>query len=288
MLQQEELLNIKLEKAKLDVDIFNLQRELAQQQAEGNRINSELAQQKHASQNELLQVNVELNAKNDEVTKLKEEMEIKDTIIAQLTEKEAQIRKIAKRYKDQFLELENNIDSFRTDVADNTNQLEVQVQQLRQEIESVQRENDQLRQQSQELGNATTQKEDELKQLLVTAKGIMNQLRMKLKFFCRKISSEEYEQMSIEFKQFFRDWNAQSHQHRLEENFQPAMGTMDTQTPSQAMKRPIAHQQLSSIPPKVMKITIEKVQEVSESSLTQAEPTIELAPQYQDTSAQPN
>lgn len=232
----EELLQIKIEKAKLDSEIINLQRQLTQQQTESKRINDETSQQRLSSQKmsqELIDLKVKLETKEEEIKKLNEEVASRDTLMAQLKDKEAQIRKIAKRYKDQFLELKTQVDSGQTPTNTNigeqssdaaamageastssavvdTSQLESQVQQLSQEIETVRGENLQLQQQNQELRGAI-QKEDSLKQLLLQARSKMSHVNEKKEQISRELSTmkTQMDQMSTEHEQIVRNLKAQ-------------------------------------------------------------------------------
>lgn len=226
----EELQQIKQEKTKLDGDIANLQRQLTVQQGESKRLTDEMAQQKLTSQKmsqELLELKVKLDTKDDDMKKLNDEMTSKDTQMAQLKEKEAQIRKIAKRYKDQFLELKNQIDSGNpptnvgessdvamtgepsTSVAD-VSQFESQIAQLTQDIEGIRSENSQLQQQNQELRTAI-QKEESCKTLLAQCRTKMNHMSEKKEQITRELTTTktQLDQLTLEHEQTVRNLKAQ-------------------------------------------------------------------------------
>jgi nucleoprotein TPR len=228
----EELQQIKQEKIKVDAEIANLQRQLLQQQNEIKRINEETLQQRQTNtkmSQELLENRVKCDSKEDEVKKLTEELTGINTQLTQLKDKEAQIRKIAKRYKDQFLELKEKVETGQTpsnvtepsDIAMageastssgvvDISQLEAQVQQLSQELENTRNESSKLAQQNEEL-KAEIQKEESCKALLSQARTKFSSMVEKKDQITRELTSTktQLEQMAAEHEQVIRNMKAQ-------------------------------------------------------------------------------
>jgi nucleoprotein TPR len=213
MLQQEKDLHkktadesgaLKQEKVKIELENANIQKQVTQQQSEIKRLTDEMIQFRQSSikvSQELLETRVRAENKDEEVKKLNEEVNSREAALNSLKEKEIQIRKIAKRYKDQYLELKNQIDSGvsvpseQQQSADNTaaggdtigepstsianqEQFETRIQELQQEIETIRATNTQLQQVNDEL-QAAINKEESCKQLLVQAKNKIAQLNEK-------------------------------------------------------------------------------------------------------------
>lgn len=230
----EEVQQAKQEKTRVDTEIANIQRQLALQQAESRRLTEELAQMRQGSSKttqDLLEQKVKVDLKEDEVKKLTEDLNSKETQLTQLKEKEAQIRKIAKRYKDQFLELKNQVDlgtvpaaskegetsdvAMAVEASTSTSQedlklMETRVQQLQAEIDAVRMENGQLQQQNNEL-RATITKEESCKNLLAQAKTKMTQMTEKREQLTRELTSTKtsLDQRTEEHEQMIRNIKAQ-------------------------------------------------------------------------------
>lgn len=230
----EEVQQVKQEKARVDTEIANTQRQLTLQQAESRRLTEELAQMRQGSSKttqDLLEQKLKVDLKEDEVKKLTEDLASKETQLGQLKEKEIQIRKIAKRYKDQFLELQKQIDSGAvaaaakegesSDVAmsgeastssnqEDLKQMEARVQQLQAEIDAIRMENGTLQQQNNEL-RATVSKEESCKNLLSQAKIKMTQMTEKREQLTRELTSTKtsLDQRTEEHEQIIRNIKAQ-------------------------------------------------------------------------------
>ena len=238
MLQQEkdqlkktsdELQQLKQEKTRVDGEVANLQRQLTQSQAEAKKFNEELAQMKASSvkmSQELLELKVKIDAKEDDIKKLNEELAAKETQMTAIKEKEIQIRKIAKRYKDQYLELvkkdtqapagkegEGDIvigGEPSTSTPKDTTDLETKVNQLQQEIDAVRMENAQLQQQNTEL-RSSLQKEETCKTLLVQAKAKMTHMNEKREQITRELTSTKtlLDQRTEDHEQVIRNLKTQ-------------------------------------------------------------------------------
>lgn len=232
----EEVVQVKQEKARVDAEIQNLQRQLAQNQNDMKRVSDELAQVKTSSAKttqELLDIKVRADLKEDESKKLTDELAIKETQLSALKEKEIQIRKIAKRYKDQFLELKGQVDSGAivaqakdaegADVAiggepstsaqektEENKHFEERIQQLQQDIDSIRMENGTLQQQNSELRSSITAEENN-KTLLVQAKTRISQMTEKREQLTRELTSTktQLDQRTEEHEQVIRNLKAQ-------------------------------------------------------------------------------
>lgn len=229
----EEVIQVKQEKARVDAEIQNLQRQLAQNQNDLKKLNEELAQVKSSSAKttqELLENKVRAEMKDDESKKLTEELASKDTQLAALKEKEIQIRKIAKRYKDQFLELKKEVDSGAiaapakdaeasdvvmggepsTSTQEDNKDFEARIQQLQQDIDSIRMENGQLQQQNSELRSSITAEENN-KTLLVQAKTRISQMTEKREQLTRELTSTktQLDQRTEEHEQVIRNLKSQ-------------------------------------------------------------------------------
>lgn len=172
----EEITQVKQEKARVEAEVATLQKQMAQNQVELKRVNDEFVQLRQSSSKmsqELLELKVRHDTREDDMKKLSDDIAGKETLLASLKEKEIQIRKIAKRYKDQYLELKNQVDSGTIAAAvaeggdaaaggepstnanaEEIKQLQLRLQQLQQEIDAARMENGQLQQNNAELRNA--------------------------------------------------------------------------------------------------------------------------------------
>lgn len=228
----EEVQQGKQEKTRLDNELANVQRQYAQSQAESKKISEELAQLRLSSaklSQELLELKVRTDLKEDEMKKLSDDLNGKETQLTSLKEKESQIRKIAKRYKDQFLELKTQVDAgtavasvvpegdvamggepSTSSPAEDNKQLETRVQALQQEIDAIRMENGQLQQQNNELKTAIT-KEESCKTLLLQAKTKITQMTEKREQLTRELTSTktQLDQRTEEHEQVIRNIKAQ-------------------------------------------------------------------------------
>lgn len=265
----EEIQLMKQEKSKVDGDIANLQRQFTASQGENKRLSEEMLTMRQASakmSQELLELKVKFDLKDDEMKKLSEEMASKEVQLQQLKEKEIQIRKIAKRYKDQFLEMQKNQGppDGTGDVAMTgepstsaaATELEARVTQLQQEIDSIRMENGTLQQRNNELLQ-TIQKEESCKTLLAQAKTKITHMTEKREQLTRELTTtktqsdqrnEDHEQVVRNLKAQFEariqrlekevnehaaeksDWMQRLNQLRAGQSSKPASSTMEKGT----------------------------------------------------------
>ena len=109
----DEFNSIKQEKTKMDNDIINFTRQMAVLTADNKKNNEELTtlRQSSAKMNqEMLEIKVKMDLKDDDLKKLAEELNNKEAQLTDIKNKEGQIRKIAKRYKDSYMELKKQVD----------------------------------------------------------------------------------------------------------------------------------------------------------------------------------
>jgi nucleoprotein TPR len=244
MLQQEkdqhkktsdEIVQVKQEKVRIENETSNLQKSLATNQNEVKRLTDELTQLRQTNakmSQELLETRVRVDGKEDDMKKLNDEINNKETQLSALKEKEIQIRKIAKRYKDQYLELKNQVDSGTVPVIrdseggdtamgepstsqqdqliEDNKQLEAKLQLLQKEIDSIRNDNSQLQQVNTELRTAIT-KEESCKTLLLQAKNKIAQLNEKKEQLARELATKttQHEQRNDEHEQVVRNLKAQ-------------------------------------------------------------------------------
>lgn len=232
----EEVQQVKQEKTRVDAEIVNLTRQVAQNQVDAKKLSDELVQMRQSStkmSQELLELKVKADLKEDEGKKLSDELNSKETQLSALKEKEIQIRKIAKRYKDQFLELKTQADaglivvpgkesegdvvmggepstSSQQEKADDNKQFELKVQQLQQEIDAIRMENGQLQQQNTEL-RASVAKDESFKTLLAQAKAKMTHMTEKREQLTRELTTTktQLDQRTEEHEQAIRNIKSQ-------------------------------------------------------------------------------
>lgn len=109
----DEFNSIKQEKTKMDTDISNFTRQIAVLTADNKKNSEELIalRQSSAKMNqEMLEIKVKMDLKDDDLKKLAEELNNKEAQLTDIKNKEGQIRKIAKRYKDSYMELKKQVD----------------------------------------------------------------------------------------------------------------------------------------------------------------------------------
>jgi nucleoprotein TPR len=231
----DEVAQVKQEKARVDGEIASLQKNLALNQGESKRLTDELAQLRQSSgkmSQELLETRVRVDSKDDDMKKLSEEINSKESQLSALKEKEIQIRKIAKRYKDQYLELKNQVDSGTAPVikegggestgdvamgepstsqqdqlAEDNKQLESRIQLLQQEVEGIRGECNKL----QQVNNELRLKDESCKALLQQAKSKIAQLNEKKEQLTRESTTlkTQFDQRNEEHEQIVRNLKTQ-------------------------------------------------------------------------------
>lgn len=109
----EELNSIRVEKGKLEVEISNLTKQLAGSTEQNKKYAEELDVLRQAGAKmttEIGEVKTTLTKRDDELKKLTDELSSKEEQLTDAKSKEQQIRKIAKRYKDSYIELKKQVD----------------------------------------------------------------------------------------------------------------------------------------------------------------------------------
>lgn len=109
----EELNSIKIEKSKLEVEMSNLTKQLGSSSDQNKKYAEELDVLRQAGAkmtNEIGEVKASLSKRDEDLKKLTEELVIKEEQLTDAKSKEQQIRKIAKRYKDSYIELKKQVD----------------------------------------------------------------------------------------------------------------------------------------------------------------------------------
>uniref|UniRef100_A0A1Q3EXK8 Nucleoprotein TPR n=1 Tax=Culex tarsalis TaxID=7177 RepID=A0A1Q3EXK8_CULTA len=109
----DELNSIKMEKGKLEAEIANLGKQLASSTEQNKKYAEELDVLRQAGAKmttEIGEVKSTLTKRDEELKKLTDEIASKEEQLADAKSKETQIRKIAKRYKDSYIDLKKQVD----------------------------------------------------------------------------------------------------------------------------------------------------------------------------------
>ncbi|XP_062561772.1 nucleoprotein TPR isoform X2 [Armigeres subalbatus] len=109
----EELNSIRVEKSKLDVEISNLSKQLTSSTEQNKKYADELDVLRQAGAKmttEIGEVKTSLTKRDEDLKKLTDELASKEEQLTDAKSKETQIRKIAKRYKDSYIELKKQVD----------------------------------------------------------------------------------------------------------------------------------------------------------------------------------
>ncbi|XP_062715436.1 nucleoprotein TPR isoform X2 [Aedes albopictus] len=109
----EELNSIRVEKGKLEVEISNLTKQLAGSNEQNKKYAEELDVLRQAGAKmttEIGEVKTTLTKRDEDLKKLTDELSNKEEQLTDAKSKEQQIRKIAKRYKDSYIELKKQVD----------------------------------------------------------------------------------------------------------------------------------------------------------------------------------
>lgn len=104
----DELTAIKSDKQRLEINFNQLQQQLTATTTDNKKINDEILQIRQSSvkmSQEIMEMKNLILLKEDELKKISEDLTAKDAISIDLRNKEIQIRKIAKKYKDLYFEL---------------------------------------------------------------------------------------------------------------------------------------------------------------------------------------
>ncbi|XP_055837901.1 nucleoprotein TPR isoform X2 [Episyrphus balteatus] len=188
----EELNQIKTEKVKMEAEITNLGRQLTTVTEEKKKLTDDfnlLKQQNSRLTQEVMELKNQLLQKEENIQKIAEDLESKDAQLVDSKNKEIQIRKIAKRYKDSFIELSNKQAASTEASGDNSNSgantseggpssvktdnekegLKETIEQLNSVIKTIQEENEKMRKDNEDL-RASVEKDERGKLLLREAK----------------------------------------------------------------------------------------------------------------------
>ncbi|XP_023303718.2 nucleoprotein TPR [Lucilia cuprina] len=122
----EELQGVKGEKVRLEAELASLERQVHVLTEDKKSLNADIATMKQTNSRlmqEVMELKNKLLAKEEAVQKVTEDLESKEQLLQDSKNKEVQIRKIAKRYKDSYLELLNKTPASAAaggDAANNT------------------------------------------------------------------------------------------------------------------------------------------------------------------------
>ncbi|XP_021710520.1 nucleoprotein TPR isoform X2 [Aedes aegypti] len=109
----EELNSIRVEKGKLETEVTNLTKQLTGATEQNKKYAEELDVLRQAGAKmttEIGEVKTTLTKRDEDLLKLTDELSNKDKELTDAKSKEQQIRKIAKRYKDSYIELKKQVD----------------------------------------------------------------------------------------------------------------------------------------------------------------------------------
>lgn len=106
---EAELVNIKQEKNRIEIELTALQKSNAQFADDKKKLSDDILAVKQSNarmSNEIIEIKNKLLQRDDEVKKMVDELNAKEALLNDTKNKEIQIRKIAKKYKDSFFELQ--------------------------------------------------------------------------------------------------------------------------------------------------------------------------------------
>lgn len=160
----EENARVKAENDKLEVELAKLKENLEKNVREVVVINKN----KYELEQVISSLKAQLAENQVRLDTLKNESESKEAVLQDLKNKEIQIRKIAKRYKDSFMELKKQIEDKRMDDLISIDEKE-NLSSIKSELTASIEENNVLKQQIEQL-KLTLEKEERNKALLKEAK----------------------------------------------------------------------------------------------------------------------
>lgn len=148
----EEFVSLRSEKQRLDAELINVQRQLGASEEAGRKSQEDIQGIRASNQrlaNELMEVKNTLLQKEDEMKRTSDELGQRDIQLADAKSKEIQIRKIAKRYKDSYMDLKAREEGKAATDGDSSTQsavdLNVQLMSAQEENETLKRENEALK-----------------------------------------------------------------------------------------------------------------------------------------------
>lgn len=190
---QEELSAVANEKARLENELSNVGKQLQIVTDEKKKLNDEfniLKQHNVRMTHEIMELKNQLLQKEDDLKKASDELTTKEAQLVDSKNKEIQIRKIAKRYKDSFFELKNKEEGMKdsdnpaeggesqsaSDAAgalaakqDSEKELKEKINELSAQIKALQDDCDKLRKENDSM-KVVIEREERSKTLLVEAK----------------------------------------------------------------------------------------------------------------------
>lgn len=177
----------KVEKQKLDLEIANLSKQINVISTDNRKFTEELQQLRQANAKfnlEFTEVKSKLVLKEDEMAKMEEEMRGKEAVLSDLKNKESQLRKIAKRYKDMYTELKKNSDEKAVTalIGDNLGNDEMGEPSTSQEPSHEQKMKDLTEQQAklQEENNRLKEEQEALSQSAESNKNLLKEARIRM------------------------------------------------------------------------------------------------------------
>lgn len=117
---EAELTGIKSEKSRIENELTTLAKAHQALVEEKRKLTEDISTAKQSNgrmSHEIIEVKAKLLQRDDEIKKMVEELTSKEALLTDSKNKEIQIRKIAKKYKDSFFELQNKEDERKADQA---------------------------------------------------------------------------------------------------------------------------------------------------------------------------
>lgn len=213
----DELTTIKTEKLRLDTELQNLTKQLSASQDDCKKFQDDVITLKQTNvrmTHEIIELKNNVLLKEEEIKKISDELNNKEAILADAKNKEIQIRKIAKRYKDSYFELKNKDltkDGDKTDETSNPGGeastsaaksesdklIQEKINEMNAQILSAQEENENLRKEN-EMLKAGVEKEEKNKNLLKEAKTRILSLTETKNAISRELTATKLQLQNIE------------------------------------------------------------------------------------------
>ncbi|XP_055390315.1 nucleoprotein TPR [Condylostylus longicornis] len=186
---QEEIQTLRNDKTKVDADIQGLVKQICTVNEDKKRVTDELNSIKQINSrlnHEIMDLKNNVLQREEETRKASEEINAKESQLNDCKNKEVQIRKIAKKYKDLYFELKTKTDGF-AEGESTTNANDIQpasetstsgqddkdqkdkINELNNQLKTLEEEADRLRKENEEI-KSNAEKEDRTKNLLREAK----------------------------------------------------------------------------------------------------------------------
>lgn len=117
---ESELAAVRQEKTRVDTELANITKTVHALTEDKRKLAEEIGALKQANvrlSHEIIEFKNKLQQRDDDIKKLHDELQAKETQLTDSRSKEFQIRKIAKKYKDSFYELQNKDDERKAELA---------------------------------------------------------------------------------------------------------------------------------------------------------------------------